>query len=115
MYALLELLNILATDATYAITVRETTKYSADIELVDIQHNYYISYAKCNGTLTYTNEYKVSITEDSQVKEHFPDRNSRVWVSNLIPNTNYTCVIVQRNNNNHKALSLVTFSTKYGG
>lgn len=106
--------NILATDVS-AITVRETTQYSADIELVDKQLNRFIIFAKCNGTQTYTNEYRAVITEKSHVKEHFPDGNSRVWISNLIPYSNYTCIVVQKNSADQKTLSLVTFSTKYGG
>ena len=113
--ALLEcFVNILA-DETSAITVRETTQYSADIELVDKQHHRSISYAKCNCTQTYINEYRAVITEKSQVKEHFPNGNSRVWISNLIPNCNYTCIVVQKDSANYRTLSLVTFSTRYAG
>lgn len=96
-----------------AISVRETTRYSAEIELVDKEHHLFISFVKCNGTQTYTTEYRTVQTEKSQVKENFPDGNSRAWISSLIPNCNYTCVVVQKNSADHKSLSLVTFSTKY--
>ena len=115
VYALLEyFVNILAAN-TSAITVRDTTQYSADIELVDKQHHRSISFARCNGTQTYADEYRAVIEEKSQIKEDFPNGNSRVWISNLIPNCNYICVVVQKDSANYKTLSLVTFSTKYGG
>ena len=99
-----------------AIQVRETTQYSADIELVDKILNLFISFVKCNGTQTYMTENKIVIDrEKSQVKESFPDGNDRVWISNLIPNCNYTCVVVQKNDMDRKGLSFVTFSTKYAG
>ena len=99
-----------------AIQVRETTQYSADIELVDKILNLFISFVKCNGTQTYMTENKIVVDrEKSQVKESFPDGNDRVWISNLIPNCNYTCVVVQKNDMDHKGLSFVTFSTKYAG
>ena len=101
--------------AASAIAVRETTQYSADIELVDKRHHRSISYAKCNCTLAFTDEYRAVIREKSQVQEHFPDGNSRVWISNLIPNCNYTCIVVQKDSADYRTLSLVTFSTKYAG
>ena len=98
------------------IQVRETTEYSVDIELVDKAHNLFVSFVKCNGTQTYTTENRVVVDrEKSLVKESFPDGNDRVWISNLIPNCNYKCVVVQKNYMDHRGLSLVKFSTKYAG
>ena len=57
--------------------------------------------------------YRVVEREKSQVQEEFPIGNTKVWINGLIPNCNYSCVLVQKNNVNHKILSLVKFSTKY--
>lgn len=118
VYALLEYFCeyfYLAFDVS-TIQVRETTEYSVDIELVDKAHNLFVSFVKCNGTQTYTTENRVVVDrEKSLVKESFPDGNDRVWISNLIPNCNYKCVVVQKNYMDHRGLSLVKFSTKYAG
>lgn len=104
-----------STSAYSAITVKRTTQYSADIELFDKEHGFFISFVKCNGTHTYTDEYRAITREKSLIKENFPNGNTRVWISDLIPNGNYNCVVVLKDTANRKRLSSVTFSTKYGG
>ena len=95
------------------IVVSETTRYSAEIELSHVQNAYYIAYTKCNCTLTYETPYKTFTTEKSQVREEYPHGLSRVWISNLTPNCNYSCVVVQKDDSDTRHLSYTTFTTKY--
>ncbi|XP_065882922.1 uncharacterized protein [Dysidea avara] len=104
---------IYASAAAAGIIVRETTRYSAEIELSRIRNPYYIVYTKCNCTLTYETPYKTSTTDKSQVREEYPHGLSRVWISNLMPNCNYSCVVVQKDESGTRHLSHTTFTTKY--
>lgn len=107
------LVFLLAVGYSAGIVARETTRYSAEIELVHSRKAYYVAYTKCNCTQTYETPYKTYVTDKTQAREEYPNGLSRVWISNLKPNCNYSCIVVQNDDSGNKLLSHTTFTTKY--